>query len=94
MAEKYISASEAAEKISNLTSIPLCDLVDIFADIPAADITEMRCAHWEFPVFTGSNDELDPRVKCSECGEIEAAFARWNYCPNCGARMDGDKSDG
>ena len=38
MAEKYISALEAAGKISNLTSIPLKDLVDIFANIPAADV--------------------------------------------------------
>ena len=56
--------------------------------IPAADVVEVRHAHWEFPVFTDSDDGLDPRVKCSECGGIEAAFARWKYCPNCGARID------
>lgn len=56
--------------------------------IPAADVVEVRNAHWEFPVFTDSDDGLDPRVKCSECGGIEAAFARWKYCPNCGARID------
>lgn len=56
--------------------------------IPAADVAEVRHAHWEFPVFTDSDDGLDPRVKCSECGGIEAAFARWKYCPNCGARID------
>ena len=26
--------------------------------------------------------------ECSECGEVVAI--RNNYCPNCGARMDGD----
>lgn len=56
--------------------------------IPAADVEEVVHAQWEFPVFTDSDDGLDPRVKCSECGGIEAAFARWKYCPNCGARMD------
>lgn len=55
--------------------------------IPTADVEEVRHAHWEFPVFTDSDDGLDPRVKCSECGGIESAFARWKYCPNCGARM-------
>lgn len=55
---------------------------------PTADVVEVRHAHWEFPVFTDSDDGLDPRVKCSECGGIEAAFARWKYCPNCGARID------
>lgn len=54
--------------------------------IAAAPVVHGR---WEFPVFTDEDNGLDPRVKCSECGGIEAAFARWKYCPNCGARMDG-----
>lgn len=62
--------------------------IDAIENIPAADVVEVRNAHWEFPVFTDSDDGLDPRVKCSECGGIEAAFARWKYCPNCGARID------
>lgn len=56
--------------------------------IPAADVVEVKHGKWEFPVFTDSDDSLDPRVKCSECGGVEAAFARWKYCPDCGARMD------
>ena len=42
---------------------------------------------WEFPIFTDAEDGLDPRVKCSVCGNIEAAFARWKFCPNCGATI-------
>lgn len=30
--------------------------------------------------------------KCSQCGE-RREFPHWNYCPNCGARMRGDKDD-
>ena len=26
--------------------------------------------------------------ECSECGEV--VIVRYRYCPNCGARMDGD----
>lgn len=60
--------------------------------IPAADdVAPVKHGEWEFPIFTDSDDGLDPRVKCSECGGIEAAFARWKYCPNCGAKMDGGK---
>lgn len=55
--------------------------------IPTADVVEVKHAKWEFPIFTDDDDGLDPRVKCSECGGIETAFARWNYCPNCGATM-------
>ena len=61
--------------------------------IPSADVEPVRRGHWEFPIFADSDDELDPRVRCSECGGIEAAFARWNYCPNCGARMDENETD-
>ena len=57
-------------------------------NLPAADVAEVRHGHWEFPIFTDNDDVLDPRVKCSKCGKIEAAFARWKYCPNCEARMD------
>ena len=27
---------------------------------------------------------------CSECGEV--VMVRYPYCPNCGAKMDGDKN--
>ncbi len=28
---------------------------------------------------------------CSVCGSYDHAYAfGWNYCPNCGAKMDGD----
>ena len=69
------------------------DCVFELMDIPAADVAEVRHGHWEFPIFTDSDDGLDPRVKCSECGGIEAAFARWKYCPNCGALMKEDKHE-
>ena len=41
--------------------------------------------------------EIDhPWYECSECGERTAVVnlngeVVWNYCPNCGARMDGNE---
>lgn len=35
---KYVKAVECAEKISEKFGIPLGDLVDVFAEIPAADV--------------------------------------------------------
>lgn len=64
------------------------DMILAIGSLPAADVAPVRHGYWEFPIFANSDDELDPRVRCSECGGIEAAFARWKYCPNCGARMD------
>lgn len=32
----------------------------------------------------------DNSYKCSECGEVSCCFA--DYCPDCGARMDGEEN--
>lgn len=44
MPNKYIIASTAAEIISKRTGIPLHELVDIMAEVPAADVVKVvRC---------------------------------------------------
>ena len=45
----------------------------------AADVTPVRHGRWK---RYGKN-----LSECSECGEIVSV--RSNYCPNCGAKMDG-----
>ena len=42
------------------------------------------------PVKHGSWVLENGCVRCSECGEPNM---EWNYCPNCGARMDGEEKD-
>lgn len=60
------------------------------------DVQEVKHGKWLKP----SNSPIDNRQWiCSECkGLIETAYhcehCYYNYCPNCGARMDGDSSDG
>ena len=36
-----------------------------------------------------------PLVECSECKEMRdcAHQCGWNYCPNCGAKMAGERKD-
>ena len=41
---KYIDAGSTAEKISNEFEIPMSELCDVFADIPAADVQSVYCA--------------------------------------------------
>ena len=47
---KYIRAVVAAKAIAEKYGIPLGDLVDTFADIPAADVVEVvrcrECKYW------------------------------------------------
>lgn len=59
---------------------------------PAADVTPVRHGRWDdsgrytFP--SGST-----AVRCTNCGcaltESEYRLNNWNYCPVCGAKMDG-----
>lgn len=77
---KYINGAEAAEKVAVATGIPLADIVDIFAEIPAADVAPVRRGHWI---------KYDDWEMCSECG----GGHEWigfgaAYCDECGAKME------
>ena len=58
---------------------------------PTADVQEVKHGDWLKP----GNDPIDNKQWiCSECkGLTETAYycghCYYNYCPNCGARMDG-----
>lgn len=48
--------------------------------IPSSDVAPVKHGRWK---RYGKN-----LGECSECGEVVAI--RNNYCPNCGAKMDGE----
>lgn len=76
-------------------------IVDAFDDMPAADVEPVRHGKWKETTSCGKQNDLeyqkaDTVFRCSECGydfEHEGYLAYFNYCPNCGARMDGDNND-
>lgn len=65
-------------------------------DMPDADVAQVRHGKWiETQVetgdpFGGGNYYTIDVYACSECGEMFDISEARNYCPNCGARMDGD----
>jgi hypothetical protein len=89
MKMKYVDAATTAEKISDKFNIPMAELVDVFAEIPAADAQPIRHGRWTYPY---KDKDIN---QCSEClsyvqdniSNVREVFA---YCPFCGARMDGD----
>lgn len=82
---KYVSASVCAEKISEVLTISLGDLVDIFADIPSADVAEVSRAHWK----KSCNERT-----CSKCGfKYWANGVLFAYCPECGSVMEGEQAE-
>ena len=67
------------------------DSFDSFVcDAPTVDAVEVVHGRWLSEMHGNSNNGT-----CSVCGSYEHAYAfGWNYCPNCGAKMDGGISDG
>lgn len=61
----------------------LIDADDVIDDMPTID--PVRHGRW---VYDGQSIEV--MYKCSECGYVEFGHDHSTYCPNCGARMDGD----
>jgi hypothetical protein len=67
---------------------------------PTADVVEVRHGHWIHKVKRYPYQPDDCEAVCSVCGMDYALdpeytikyFAMHNkFCPNCGARMDGDE---
>ena len=58
----------------------------IITDLPTADVTPVRHGRWIPAVHAG-----DCCYRCSECQFLRDAYLIdiGNYCPNCGAKMDG-----
>ena len=90
--DEYINRNTAIAKVTALEVIePLSTMVDVkrlLADMPAADVTPVRHGRWE---------KKRGLYSCSECGktcpyDVQADVIEYwacNYCPNCGAKMDG-----
>lgn len=68
--------------------------------IPAADVAPVVHAHWvEYPeCLKYPNAYNDDHIVCSACKEcfsvLDNDTERFNYCPNCGAKMDEEDGDG
>ena len=66
------------------------DALSAIENAPEVDAVEVVHGRWE------ESPTLYGVVRCSVCHDcyIYAEWVtenRWNYCPNCGAKMDGDR---
>ena len=58
--------------------------------ISAADVAPVRHGQWiEYTkvIIPEPYNKWEQAWKCSECG-FDDGFVAYNYCPNCGAKMD------
>lgn len=61
-----------------------------YADCPLDDVVQVVHGRWKSGIKT-----ITKEFCCSECSglvilPVHAATCYYNYCPNCGAKMDGD----
>lgn len=101
MPDEYISREAAIEEIDKwLDAVGLAlvgkgmsyygELIGCIEDARAADVAEVVHGQWLL-------DSRWPSWKHRECSRCKITFPRttevadqyWQYCPNCGARMDG-----
>lgn len=69
------------------------DAIDMIEDAAAADVAPVVHGRWDNSgryTFPGGGTA----VRCTNCGcaltESEYCLNNWNYCPVCGAKMDGN----
>ena len=90
-----IDANEAYEAVTDLSG--QADTKSAYAafwkagkviqNLPTVDAVEVVHGRWEKAKYHGF-------LRCSECKDVYiydawVADGKWNYCPNCGAKMDG-----
>ncbi len=88
---EYISRDTAIARLTRLeVTDKLATMADAkreIADMPAADVTPVRHGRWD-----DSYDGITPY--CTVCGCSHRLMVRTpKYCPNCGAKMDGETED-
>ena len=97
---EYIERKEAYEDFEK------CNSVDpkwtpgrvkaLIARQKTADVAPVRHGRWDsipntyICVAEKDGSYLGNATSCSACDEINPNAYKTNYCPNCGAKMDGD----
>lgn len=82
---------------SNQYLVGRCDGLDIAAGLlrvaPAADVAPVVHGRWSDAGFGELPKHAPYGWSCSVCGGI-SFNNEYIYCPNCGAKMDGERKDG
>lgn len=70
------------------------------SDIPSADVAPVVHGRWDdipnvyMSVASKTGAYHGNATTCSACHEVNPNAYKTNYCPNCGAKMDGGDDDG
>lgn len=71
------------------------EIIDALENVPTADVSQVVHGYWDDSgryKFPGGSTA----VRCSKCGcgltKSEYTLFNWDYCPVCGAKMNGGSS--
>lgn len=71
--------------------------ITVLDGAPSGDVAPVIHGEWRHSRYEDCSESFE-LVKCSNCSHEAYAMAIYvrggNYCPNCGAKMDGGDSDG
>ena len=72
-------------------------IIDLFDDLPSADVQPVKHGRWEQLVSKQSGLNYEVGARCSCCNEHTVTICiceamPFEFCPHCGARMDGDNN--
>lgn len=83
---KYVKLDDVIELLANEWGY--VGMREELYALPDADVEPVRHGKWVFR--SRWHDSIDENI-CSECEQMltTAAGKQMNYCPKCGARMDG-----
>ncbi len=72
------------------------DVANLLLNAPTADVAPVVHGRWVHDHYENCSERFEI-VKCSCCGNTAYAIAVYvksgNYCPNCGAKMDGERKE-
>lgn len=92
---KYIDVDKLQETVYKKVNNPAIRgwLNSLINEQPTADVAEVRHGKWQ-PCYEDWRKQIEGD-ECSACGfqHYGTNIRDYPYCPNCGARMDGDTND-
>lgn len=82
---KYIDADKILQKLPD--DLPYkASVKRVLIQAPMEDVVEVKHGEW---IATGVETLFLREFKCSRCSAKQLGSD--NYCPNCGAKMDGER---
>ena len=88
---RYIDRKSLISNLKEFANEQLTPLIEnLIQKQPTADVVEVRHGKWQ-PCFEDWRKQIEGD-ECSVCGfqHYGTNIRNYLYCPNCGARMDGD----